>query len=88
MLNWKNSTQNCHSNYSLATRFFLYHIMLKGLKPILNDKNTVKTINVSVFGRQACDNLTIWAQQSWKNKLFCHLKPSIFANFCSYTLKT
>ena len=50
---------NCHSNYSFATRFFLYHIMLKDLKPRLNHKNTLKTINVGVFGRQTYDNLTI-----------------------------
>ena len=55
--------------------------MLKDLKPILDHKNTVKTIKVCVFGRQACDNLTIWQQQSWKNELFCHLKLSIFVYF-------
>ena len=44
-----------HTKLSLklffCNTFFLYHIMLKDLKPILNHKNTLKTINLSVFGR-------------------------------------
>ena len=52
-----------HTKLSLklffCNTFFLYHIMLKDLKPKLNHKNTLKTINVGVFGRQTYDNLTI-----------------------------
>ena len=52
-----------HTKLSLklffCNTFFLYHIMLKDLKPISNHKNTLKTINFSVFGRQAYDNSTI-----------------------------
>ena len=53
-----------HTKLSLklffCNTFFLYHIMLKDLKPKFNHiKKKLKTINVGVFGRQTYDNLTI-----------------------------
>ena len=55
--------QKIHTKLSLrlffSISFFLYHIMLKYLKLILNHKNRVKTIDVGVFRCQTHDSLII-----------------------------